>query len=70
MIERRFHREIYPVAAVEGAVAAYNRFATITVREEGDYRVVTVAAVRPERALRVARELGNHALGLLREGAT
>lgn len=70
MIERRFHLEIYPVAAVDGAVAVYRRFATITVREEGDYRVVAVEAAKPERALRVARELGNHALGLLREGTT
>ena len=69
MTERRFHKAIYPAAAVDGAVAAFARFAALAVREEGEHRVVSVEAAKPERALRVARELGNYALGLVREGA-
>jgi hypothetical protein len=68
--ERRFHKDIYPAAAVDGAVQTFARFAAITVREEGDHRVVAVDAPKPERALRVARELANYALGLVREGAS
>ncbi len=70
MTERRFHKDIYPAAAVDGAVQTFARFAAITVREEGDHRVVAVDAPKPERALRVARELANYALGLVREGAS
>ena len=70
MTERRFHKAIYPAAAVVGAEATFARFAAITVREEGEHRVVAVDAARPERALRVARELANYAVGLVREGAS
>lgn len=70
MTERRFHKAIYPAAAVDGAVKTFERFAAITVREEGDHRVVSVDAAKPERALRVARELANYALGLVREVAS
>lgn len=69
MTERRFHEAIYPAAALDGAVAAFTRFATLSQRQEGAYRVVSVVTARPERAILVARELGNYALGLLREGA-
>jgi hypothetical protein len=65
--ERRFHKAIYPTSAVDGAVAAFARFAALTVRDEGEHRVVAVATAKPERALRVARELANYALGLVRE---
>ena len=70
MTERRFHKAIYPAAAVDGAVKTFARFATLTVREEGDHRVVAVESAKPERALRVARELANYALGLVREVAS
>lgn len=69
MTERRFHVAIYSAAAVEGAVAAFARFATVSLRQEGEYRVVAVSSSRPERAQQVARELGNYALGLVREVA-
>jgi hypothetical protein len=66
VIERRFHRDLYPTAAVDGAVAVYARFARFEVAEEGDYRVVRVTAKKPERERMVALELGNYALGLTR----
>lgn len=69
MIERRFHREVYPVTAVEGAVKTYARFASIEVVEEGNHRVVRVSAKKPERERRIADELANYALGLVREQA-
>ncbi|MDB4930323.1 MAG: hypothetical protein JWM10_2807 [Myxococcaceae bacterium] len=68
MIERRFHRELYPPAAVDGALKVFERFATFELADEGDYRVVRISAKRPERELKVARELGNYALGLTRQG--
>lgn len=69
MIERRFHRELYPTAAVDGAVAVFARFARFEVAEEGDYRVVRITAKRPEREPKIALELGNYALGLTRQEA-
>lgn len=68
MIERRFHRDLYPAASVDGAVKVFEKFARFEVADEGDYRVVRVTAKRPERELKVARELGNYALGLTRQG--
>ena len=67
MIERRFHNAVYTAAAVEGAVKAYARFATIESVEGEQHRVVRVTAKKPERELRIANELANYALGLLRE---
>jgi predicted GNAT family N-acyltransferase len=69
VIERRFHREVYPLAAVEGAVKTYARFASIEVVEAEQHRVVRVTTKKPERERRVADELANYALGLVREQA-
>lgn len=66
MIERRFHRSIYDVRAVEGAVRVLERFATLAVSEEGEHHVVRVTAKSAARERRVANELCNHALGLAR----
>jgi hypothetical protein len=68
VIERRFHRELYPDAALDGALEVFARFASFERADEGDYRVVRITAKRPERELKVARELGNYALGLTRRG--
>jgi len=64
--QRRFHRSIYDVRAVQGAMKALERFATLTLAEEGEHHVVSVAAKSPARERRVADELCNHALGLAR----
>lgn len=66
MIERRFHRDLYPAAAVEGAVKVFERFARFELADDGDYRVVRITSKRPEREQKVALELGNYALGLTR----
>lgn len=68
MIERRFHRELYPIAAIDGAVQVFARFARFEQADEGDYRVVRITAARPERERKVALELSNYALGLTRRG--
>ena len=67
MIERRFHRDLYPTAAIDGAVQVYERFARFELAEEGDYRVVRITAKKPEREQKIAQELGNYALGLTRQ---
>ena len=66
MTERRFHRDLYPAAAVDGAVKVYERFARFEVTDEGDHRVVRLTAKKPERERMIALELGNYALGLTR----
>lgn len=66
MIERRFHRDLYPSTAVDGAVKVFERFARFELADDGDYRVVRITAKRPERERKVALELGNYALGLTR----
>ena len=68
MIERRFHRDLYPAAAVEAAVKVYERFARFELVDDGDHRVVRVTAKRPEREKKIVLELGNYALGLTRRG--
>ncbi len=67
MIERRFHKDLYALKAVQGAIDAFARFAQIELSDEGDYQVVRVSAKRPERERKVAQELGNFALGLSRK---
>lgn len=69
MRECRFHKDIYDASSVAGAVEVYNRFADITVRDEGEHRVVSVGAKTPARERKVALELANYALGLTRKGA-
>jgi len=69
LIARRFHREIYPATAVDGAVQVFAKFARFEVADEGEHRVVRITAKRPERELRIAQELGNYALGLTRREA-
>lgn len=69
MTERRFHRSIYDLRAVQGAVQALERFASMSVAEEGEHHVVRVTAKSPARERRVADELCNHALGLARREA-
>jgi len=64
--ERRFHRSIYDLRAVQGAVQALERFASMTLSDEGEHHVVRVTAKSPARERRVADELCNHALGLAR----
>ena len=64
MIELRFHRDLYAGASVDEAVKAYARFAEFQLREEPGEWVVQITARTPEREKKVARELGNMALGL------
>jgi hypothetical protein len=65
--ECRFHKDIYDASAVAGAVEVYARFAEITVSDEGEHRVVRIAAKTPARARKVGLELANYALGLTRK---
>jgi hypothetical protein len=69
VIERRFHRDLYPAAAVAGAVKVYERFARFELADDGDHQVLRITAKRPERERQIALELGNYALGLTRKEA-
>ena len=69
MIERRFHRDLYPAAALASAVKVYERFARFEVADEGEHQVVRITAKKPERERLIALELGNYALGLTRKEA-
>lgn len=68
MTELRFHRELYAEKAVREAVATFIPHAEIACAEGAQYWVVTVSAAREEREKRIARELGNFALGLTVRG--
>ncbi len=63
MKELRFHRSVYDVAAVDAAIATFERFAQIARSEDGESVVVQITASSPARERRVAGELGNFALG-------
>lgn len=69
MTERRFHRSIYDHRAVEGAVKALERFASFAVSEDGEHHLVRVTGKSAARERRVADELCNFALGLVRKEA-
>lgn len=62
--ELRLHRELYAGTALDQAIELYAGHADITRTDDGAHTVVTIASARPGRAQKVARELGNYALGL------
>ena len=64
MIELRFHRDLYAGVAVDEAVKTYARFAQFELEEAPGEWVVRLTARTPDRERKVARELGNMALGL------
>lgn len=64
MSEVRFHRELYAGAALERAIELLRSHAEITRTDDGDHVVVRIESPKAGRAQRVARELGNFALGL------
>lgn len=59
----RFHRHLYLGEQVDAAVKALGNFGEFVLREEPTHWVVEVTCATETRARRVARELGNHALG-------
>lgn len=63
-IELRLHRDLYGARAIDDAIALYGGHATISKRDENAHVVVSISSEREGRAERVARELGNYALGL------
>ena len=69
----RFARSLYGADAVKAAVQAFDGFATLTVSEEEDGWLVTVADPDPRHADVLADELANFALAetviAYREGA-
>jgi hypothetical protein len=62
--ELRLHRSLYAGAAIDSALGLYADHAKIARAEDGEHVVLTISSDRPGRADRVARELGNYALGL------
>jgi hypothetical protein len=62
----RFHRTLYAGTAIDAALQRFAGVAntTFTRREDGEYFVVEIAANTDARAKKIARELGNFALGL------
>ena len=66
MTEVRFHREIYPAEAVDGAVKVFEKYGTLEVSDDATHRVVRVSAKNPTREKKLALELTNYALGLTR----
>ena len=64
MMEVRFHRELYAGTALDPAIELYAKHADIARADDGEHVVVTIESAKPGRAEKVARELGNYALGL------
>ncbi len=58
----RFHKKLYPKAAIAAAVEAFEGMATVG-KPEGDYTVVEVVPEDGADALEVAGEFGNYVLG-------
>jgi hypothetical protein len=64
VIELRFHRELYRGESVDEALKVFASYAELTRAEEPKHWIVRVSASDPAREKRIARELGNYALGL------
>jgi len=64
VIELRFHRELYAGTAIDAALVRLADYAQFERAEDGAHFVVRVSAANEKRARKVARELGNFALGL------
>jgi hypothetical protein len=64
VIERRFHRELYPGESLDEAMKALAAYASFERAEEPAHWLVRVTSATPERERRVAGELGNRALVL------
>jgi hypothetical protein len=64
VIELRFHRELYAGTAIDAALVRLAAYATFERAQDGAHFVVRVTGSTEQRARKVARELGNFALGL------
>ena len=64
MIELRFHRELYAGTAIDAALVRLADYAAFERTVDGDHFVVRVQGDNETRVRKVARELGNFALGL------
>ena len=60
----RFDREIYAGEAVDEAVKIYSPYAEFELSESPSSWEVTLKAKSEARERKIARELGNYALGL------
>lgn len=62
----RFHRTLYAGTAIDAALQRFASVANTTFdrREEGEYFVVEITSTSDARTKKIARELGNFALGL------
>lgn len=62
----RFHRTLYAGTAIDAALQRFAHLAQTTFerKEEGEYFVVEVTSTTEARTKKIARELGNFALGL------
>jgi hypothetical protein len=59
----RFHKKIYPKAAVEAAVEAFAEVADVRMTAQGNYAVVELEPQVAEDAAELAGEFRNFALG-------
>jgi hypothetical protein len=64
VIELRFHRELYAGTAIDAALVRLAAYASFERAEDGAHFVVRVLGDDAARVRKVARELGNFALGL------
>ncbi|MDP1823174.1 MAG: HxsD-like protein [Archangium sp.] len=64
MTRLAFHKSLYAGTAVDEAVKTFAPHATFELSETESAWVVQLSAAEPRKELRVARELGNFALGL------
>ena len=64
MIELRFHRDLYAGTAIDAALVRLSGYAAFERAVDGEHFVVKVLGDDDKRVRKVARELGNFALGL------
>ncbi|HEY3358858.1 MAG TPA: HxsD-like protein [Polyangia bacterium] len=65
----RFHRDVYPLEAVQSAVTAFGGRARGAVATVGEYHEVVIAADDAAAAAQIGAELANYALAATVAGA-
>lgn len=68
MTELRLDLGLYDAGAIAKAVELYAPHAQIERGDEESHAILRIDSPRPGRATKVARELGNYALGLTIQG--
>jgi hypothetical protein len=65
-IKIRFHKDLYPAAAIEKAARDFGKITNFNIRKEKDYHLVTIDNSEPDKELLLKGNFLNYVLMLLK----